>query len=145
VESDDQFILMLVSKAVLRDCEQVAYLGMFVSLNDFEAVTVPEDVLVGIFTEAEIDFVPSASCVMVLVLLNKVMLPEVVTFLLILVVVVYVDPAKVRVFLRLFLSLELYVHLTMTLQVTFDVLSATEYEFSVNEIDAVTAMSHHRP
>jgi hypothetical protein len=109
VEFDDQFILMLVSKAVLRDSEQVAYLGMFVSLSDLDAVTVPEEVLVGIFTDAEMVFVPSALWVIVLVLLNKVMLPDAVTFELMFVVVVYVLPAKVRVFLRLFRSLELYV------------------------------------
>lgn len=144
-ESELQSTRQAVSVTQGNDWLTDGYLGIVVNVSDFDAVTVPDDVLVGILTEAEMDFEPSELWVMVLVLLKSVALPDVVLLGFTLVVTVYVEPANVRVLVSLLWSYEPYVHLTVTLQVTDEVLFATEYEFSVNEIDAVTAMSHHRP
>lgn len=56
------------------------------------------------------------------------------------VVVVYFVPLRVNVLVVLFLSFEECVHLTVTLQVTEDVLFAVLYEFSVRLIEAVIAI-----
>jgi hypothetical protein len=72
--------------------------------------------------------------------LNKVILPDDVTEELMFAVVVYFEPLKVNVLVVLFLSLDEYVHLTVTLQVTEDVLFAVLYEFSVRLIEAVIAI-----
>jgi hypothetical protein len=105
-----------------------------------DAVTVPLDVLVGIFTDALTVFVPSELCATVKVLLNKVILPDVVTEELIFVVVVNFEPLKVNVLVVPFLSFEEYVQWTVTLQVTDDELFATLYEFSLRLIEAVIAI-----
>lgn len=56
------------------------------------------------------------------------------------VVVVYFVPLKVNVLVVLFLSFEEYVHLTVTLQVTDEVLLGMLYEFSERLIEAVIAI-----
>lgn len=68
------------------------------------------------------------------------MLPDDVTEELMFIVVVYFVPLKVNVLVVLFLSFEEYVHLTVTLQVTDDVLFAVLYEFSERLIEAVIAI-----